>query len=94
MTYKEATQYLFSQIPAFERQGASGYKPGLGTAIALDNWLGNPHRDYPCIHIAGTNGKGSVSHTLASILQSAGLRVRALIMEMSTATAIVSPNWV
>ena len=75
MTYKEATQYLFSQIPAFERQGASGYKPGLGTAIALDNWLGNPHRAYPCIHIAGTNGKGSVSNMLAATLQAAGYRV-------------------
>ncbi len=75
MTYKEATEYLFSQIPAFERQGASGYKPGLGTAIALDNWLGNPHRAYRCIHVAGTNGKGSVSNLIAATLQAAGYRV-------------------
>ena len=75
MTYKDATQYLFSQLPAFERQGASGYKPGLGTAIALDNWLGNPHRAYKCIHVAGTNGKGSVANMLAATLQASGYRV-------------------
>lgn len=75
MTYNEATEYLFSQIPAFERQGASGYKPGLGTAIALDEWLGSPHRAYRCIHVAGTNGKGSVSNLIAATLQTAGYRV-------------------
>lgn len=75
MKYQEAIDYLFSQLPAFERQGASGYKPGLGTAIALDNWLGNPHRDFLCIHVAGTNGKGSVSNLLAATLQAAGYRV-------------------
>ena len=75
MTYKEATQYLFSQLPAFERQGASGYKPGLGTTIALDDWLGNPHRAYKCIHVAGTNGKGSVANMLAATLQASGYRV-------------------
>ena len=75
MTYKEATEYLFSQLPAFERQGASGYKPGLGTAIALDDWLGNPHQAYPCIHVAGTNGKGSVANMLAATLQASGYRV-------------------
>ena len=61
MKYQETIDFLYKQIPAFERQGASGYKPGLGTAIALDDWLGNPHRAYKCIHVAGTNGKGSVS---------------------------------
>lgn len=75
MTYKEATQYLFSQLPAFERQGASGYKPGLDTTIALDDWLGNPHRAYKCIHVAGTNGKGSVANMLAATLQASGYRV-------------------
>ena len=75
MTYKEATQYLFSQLPAFERQGASGYKPGLNTTIALDDWLGNPHRAYKCIHVAGTNGKGSVANMLAATLQASGYRV-------------------
>ncbi len=75
MKYQDAINYLFSQLPAFERQGASGYKPGLGTAIALDNWLGNPHRAYPCIHVAGTNGKGSVANMLAATLQASGYRV-------------------
>ena len=75
MKYQEATEYLFSQLPAFERQGASGYKPGLDTAIALDNWLGNPHRAYKCIHVAGTNGKGSVANMLAATLQASGYRV-------------------
>ena len=75
MTYKEATEYLFSQLPAFERQGAGGYKPGLGTAIALDNWLGNPHRAYRCIHVAGTNGKGSVANLIAATLQASGYKV-------------------
>ncbi len=75
MTYQDAIDYLYKQLPAFETQGASGYKPGLDTAIALDNWLGNPHRNYPCIHIAGTNGKGSVSNMLAATLQTSGYRV-------------------
>ncbi len=75
MKYQDATNFLYSQLPAFERQGASGYKPGLDTAIALDNWLGNPHRAYQCIHIAGTNGKGSVANLLAATLQASGYRV-------------------
>ena len=75
MTYQETIDYLYTQRPAFERQGASGYKPGLDTAIMLDNWLGNPHRCYRSIHVAGTNGKGSVSHLLAAILQMCGYRV-------------------
>ena len=75
MKYQDAINYLFSQLPAFERQGASGYKPGLGTAIALDDWLGNPHQAYPCIHVAGTNGKGSVANMIAATLQASGYRV-------------------
>ena len=75
MTYQESIDYLYNQLPAFERQGASGYKPGLGTAITLDDWLGNPHRAYRCIHIAGTNGKGSVANLLAATLQASGYRV-------------------
>lgn len=75
MTYNDTIEYLYKQLPAFERQGTSGYKPGLGNAIALDNWLKNPHRAYRCIHIAGTNGKGSVANLLAATLQAAGYRV-------------------
>lgn len=75
MTYKETTEYLFKSTPVFEKVGASAYKPGLDTTMALDDHLGNPHRSFKTIHVAGTNGKGSVSHTLAAILQSAGHRV-------------------
>lgn len=75
MNYQETLDYLYNQRPAFERQGAHGYKPGLQTARDLDDWLGNPHRNYRTIHVAGTNGKGSVSHMLAAILQRSGYRV-------------------
>ena len=75
MTYEETLHYLYNSIPVFQHSGASAYKPGLDTTIALDDYLGNPHRSYPTIHIAGTNGKGSVSHLLAAILQQAGYRV-------------------
>ena len=75
MNYQETCDFLFSQLPMFERQGSSGYKPGLQTTEALDAHYGHPHRRYPTIHVAGTNGKGSVSHALARILQDAGLRV-------------------
>lgn len=72
----ERTQdYLFNQRPAFERQGTSGYKPGLDTSIALSKLYNDPHRRYRIIHIAGTNGKGSVAHMLASCLQRCGYKV-------------------
>ena len=74
MNYQEAVNYLFTQLPVFEKTGGDAYKPGLGTATAMDNAFGNPHRKYKTIHIAGTNGKGSVSNFLASILQEAGYR--------------------
>jgi len=75
MSYEETIEYLFQAAPAFEHVGASAYKPGLQTTEALDEHYGHPHRQYKTIHIAGTNGKGSCSHTLASILQEAGYRV-------------------
>ena len=59
----------------FERQGASGYKEGLSNTLALDKHFGHPHRSYATIHVGGTNGKGSVSHTIASVLQECGYRV-------------------
>ena len=74
MNYQEAVNYLFTQLPVFEKTGGDVYKPGLGTATAMDNSFGNPHLKYKTIHIAGTNGKGSVSNFLASILQEAGYR--------------------
>lgn len=75
MNYNETIEYLYSSTPVFERVGAAAYKEGLGNTIALDNHLGNPHRLYKTIHVAGTNGKGSTSHTLAAILQKAGMKV-------------------
>ena len=73
--WERATDYLFNQRPAFERQGAAGYKPGLETSLALDRMYKEPHRNYRIIHIAGTNGKGSTAHMLASCLQRCGYRV-------------------
>ncbi len=75
MTYEETLHYLYTSIPIFQNAGPSAYKPGLGTSIALDNYLDNPHKAYKTIHIAGTNGKGSVSHLLAAILQQSGYKV-------------------
>ena len=75
MNYSEALHYLYHQLPSFERQGASGYKPGLQTSLALDRLTGCPHRSYRCIHVAGTNGKGSTSHLMASTLQMQGYKV-------------------
>lgn len=72
--YEESLQYLFSRLPMFSRVGAPAYKPGLDTSIALDNMFGNPHRKFKSIHIAGTNGKGSTSHLIASILQAQGYK--------------------
>lgn len=75
MTYRETTDYLFNQLPVFQKEGASAYKPGLDTIRELDKLFGHPHLTYPCIHVAGTNGKGSVSHLTASVLQEAGMKV-------------------
>ena len=75
MTYSEATEYLFTSAPLFQNIGAGAYKEGLGNTEALDRHLGYPHRKYQTIHVAGTNGKGSVCHTLAAILQCAGYKV-------------------
>ena len=75
MTYQDTVNYLFNSCPVFEHVGGSAYKEGLGNTIALDNHFDHPHRSYKTIHIAGTNGKGSCSHTLAAILQKAGYKV-------------------
>ena len=72
MTYQETCDYLYSQMPMFERQGASGYKEGLSNTQALDEHFGHLHQSFATIHVAGTNGKGSVSHMLASVLQECG----------------------
>lgn len=75
MTYNEATTYLFNSAPLFQNIGAGAYKEGLSNTNALDSRYGHPHRSYRTIHVGGTNGKGSVSHTLAAILQCAGYKV-------------------
>lgn len=75
MNYQETTEYLFNSTPVFEKIGAKAYKPGLQTTHALDEHFAHPHRQYKTIHIAGTNGKGSCSHTIAAILQSQGYKV-------------------
>ena len=75
MTYDETVQYLFNCAPPFQQVGGAAYKEGLSTTIALDNHLGNPHKQFTTIHVAGTNGKGSTSHTLAAILQESGYKV-------------------
>ncbi|MCC6684040.1 MAG: bifunctional folylpolyglutamate synthase/dihydrofolate synthase, partial [Bacteroidia bacterium] len=74
MNYSETLEYLFSHLPMFTRIGAAALKPDLTNTIALCNLLGNPQHKFKTIHVAGTNGKGSVSHMLASVLQSAGYK--------------------
>lgn len=75
MDYQETIEYLFCAAPAFEKVGAGAYKEGLSNTRALDEHFGHPHRQFKTIHIAGTNGKGSSSHTIAAILQSQGYKV-------------------
>ena len=75
MTYKETTDWLFSQLPMFQNQGAPAYKNDLSNIVLLDNYLKNPHKQFKTIHVAGTNGKGSTSSLLASVLQEAGYKV-------------------
>lgn len=75
MTYQETISYLYNVAPMFQNIGAGAYKEGLANTYALDQHFQHPHTSYRTIHVAGTNGKGSVSHTLAAVLQSAGLRV-------------------
>lgn len=74
-TYQEAIEFLYNQTPQFQQIGAAAYKPGLDTTRRLDDLFGNAHRNYKTIHVGGTNGKGSTAHTLAAVLQSAGLKV-------------------
>ena len=75
MTYEECVDFLFTATPVFEHVGATAYKPGLQTSEALDAHYSYPHHSYKTIHVAGTNGKGSTSHTLAAVLQALGYKV-------------------
>lgn len=74
-SYKQAIDFLYDATPQFQRIGAAAYKPGLESTMLLDNLFGNPHRKFRSIHIGGTNGKGSTAHTIAAVLQSAGMKV-------------------
>ena len=74
MNYSQTLEFLFSSLPAYETAGTTAYKPGLERIAAFCRHLGNPQRNFFTIHVAGTNGKGSVSHIIASVLQQAGYR--------------------
>jgi len=74
MDYAQTLQYLFSKLPMFSRIGAAAYRKDLDNTIRLSEFLGRPERRFPSVHVAGTNGKGSTSHMLAAIFQSAGYR--------------------
>lgn len=75
MSYKETLNYLYEQLPMFQRVGAAGFKKGLGNTLVLAEALGHPERQFRSVHVAGTNGKGSSSHLLAAVLQAAGYKV-------------------
>ncbi len=74
MNYQQTLSFLYDQLPMFQRIGGAAYKADLKTTEEICNLLGNPENSFPSIHVAGTNGKGSVSHLLASVLQSAGYK--------------------
>jgi len=75
MTYSETLSYLYSNLPMYQRIGAQAYKTDLNNTIAICQLIGNPENKFKSVHIAGTNGKGSVSHMLASVLHCAGYKV-------------------
>jgi dihydrofolate synthase/folylpolyglutamate synthase len=72
--YKETIQYLYDALPVFHRTGKAAYKANLDNSVLLDSHFGYPHKKYQTVHVAGTNGKGSVSHIIASVLHSAGYK--------------------
>ena len=75
MTYAATLDWMFAQLPMYQRQGKSAFKKDLTNTLALAKHLDNPHQKFKSVHVAGTNGKGSTSHMLASILQEAGYKV-------------------
>ncbi|MFK7907351.1 MAG: bifunctional folylpolyglutamate synthase/dihydrofolate synthase, partial [Chitinophagales bacterium] len=75
MDYQKTLQYLYHQLPMFQRIGPKAFKKDLNNIIALCEYLGQPHQSFKSIHIAGTNGKGSTAHALAAVLQQAGYKV-------------------
>ena len=75
MTYQQTITYLFSRLPMYQKEGKIAYKSNIDNIVAASKTLSNPHNKFKSIHIAGTNGKGSVSHMLSSILHEAGYKV-------------------
>ena len=75
MNYNETINYLYKQMPEYQRIGHAAYKEGLENSLALDKIFNHPHRNFKTIHVGGTNGKGSTSHLLAAILQQSGYKV-------------------
>ena len=75
MNYQQTLRWLFSQLPVYQLQGATAYKEDLTNSLLLAEHLNNPENHLKCIHVGGTNGKGSTSHLLASVLQEAGYKV-------------------
>ena len=74
MNYQQTIEYLFAKLPMFSRIGSGAIKKGLTNTILLCNYLNNPQEKFKTVHVAGTNGKGSVSHMLASVFQAAGYK--------------------
>jgi dihydrofolate synthase/folylpolyglutamate synthase len=75
MNYKETLDWIFNKLPMYQTQGATAYRKDITNTVLLAKHLGNPEHYLKCIHVAGTNGKGSTSHLLASVLQEAGYKV-------------------
>jgi dihydrofolate synthase/folylpolyglutamate synthase len=75
MTYQETLHWMFSQLPMYQRQGQTAFKKDLTNIIAFAEELGNPHQQFRSVHVGGTNGKGSTSHMMASVLQESGYKV-------------------
>jgi len=73
-SYQETIMWMFSKLPMYQRKGAAAYRPGLDAMKKLDKQIGKPHGSFKSIHIAGTNGKGSTAHMIASIVQTAGYK--------------------
>ncbi|HQJ90329.1 MAG TPA: bifunctional folylpolyglutamate synthase/dihydrofolate synthase, partial [Paludibacteraceae bacterium] len=65
MNYSETLEFIYNRLPLFQMVGSAAYKEGIDGMIEFDNHIGNPHKAFKCIHVGGTNGKGSVSHTIA-----------------------------
>ena len=74
MNYRETLDWMFNKLPMYQRIGAAAYKADLNTTIEILDYLNNPQDNFKSVHIAGTNGKGSTSHSLASVFQAAGFK--------------------